>query len=839
MAELGARPDAADGLISGRYRLGELLGSGGSASVFTAVDVGEGTTVALKILHPHLSRSVSAREAFFGEARAAQALQHPNIVGVLAYGVHAPDAGGPGASAGTGGDTAGAGGDSAAPADDPQAWIALELVAGTSLAELVEQRGRLPIGEALAVADGVLSALEFAHAAGVVHRDVSPANVMLVRDPRGVLRPSGVRLVDFGLADAAGRAALGTDVLGRDGRADIPSSTESSPVESSWARAEASTVSSAESTTESSRVASAESSPVAGTVSSAESSPVAGTVSSADLTTESSRAASPEASAESSAEARPGVSSAASARRVGVVGNVNYLSPEQARGEPVDERGDLYQLGATLYFALVGRPPFVRSTRRAVMLAHLQAPPPVPSVLRPGLPRALDRLVVKALLKDPAQRFPDATRMRAAVRTAATHLAGADALPADDLARDGRAPGSGSPSALGGSGTMVLPAPSSYAGAAGSGRTAGTGRAAGAGRAAGTGSASVDGSGSAPGPDDTTQVLPTARSRRAAASHAAALAAGAPANAGARSTPAWSPASGAPAVGSTAANHPAASRTAANHPAASRTAASRAAANPAARGATNGSPTGGSASTPAPPRGPLARGALALWCGVGVVALLVIGAWALASGSVPPSSFAAGSEQTAAPTAEPTTTTTPATAATQPPTQAAAALVPVPVLQGSLAEARAALAAAGLTAGAVTLENAPRAADSVLSTSPAAGTTVAPGAVVDLTVASGSNAVPTVEGAAQDDAVTSIRTAGFDVVVTSRADAAPPGTVLQTLPAHGTVARLGSTVTIVVASPLPAATPDPTPTPTATAVPTPTSTATPPAPAPTPAAGPR
>ncbi|WP_291057740.1 PASTA domain-containing protein, partial [Herbiconiux sp.] len=224
----------------------------------------------------------------------------------------------------------------------------------------------------------------------------------------------------------------------------------------------------------------------------------------------------------------------------------------------------------------------------------------------------------------------------------------------------------------------------------------------------------------------------------------------------------------------------------------------------------------------------------ALWCAAGVVALLVVGAWALASGSVPPSSFAAGSEQTAAATPEPSVaSSTPTPTPTQGPTPVAAALIPVPVLQGSLAEARAALAAAGLTAGAVTLENAARAADSVLASNPVAGSPLVPGAVVDLTVASGSNAVPTVEGATQDDAVTSIRAAGFDVVVTSRADAATPGTVLQTLPASGTVARLGSTVTIVVATPLPVTPPSPTATPTP--MPTPTSTA----PAPTPEADPR
>ncbi len=74
-------------LISGRYRLGELLGTGGSASVFAAVDEHNGAPVALKILHPHLSDRPTARDAFLAEARRAEPLRHPNIVGVLGVGV--------------------------------------------------------------------------------------------------------------------------------------------------------------------------------------------------------------------------------------------------------------------------------------------------------------------------------------------------------------------------------------------------------------------------------------------------------------------------------------------------------------------------------------------------------------------------------------------------------------------------------------------------------------------------------------------------------------------------------------------------------------------------------
>ena len=280
------------GLVSGRYRLGELLGTGGSASVFSAVDVRDDRVVALKLLHPHLSGDPAAREALLREARAASGLRHPNIVAVLDTGVH----------------------------DDGTAWIALELAPGISLAEHVELHGVLGSLQTVALAAGVLRGLEAAHAAGLVHRDVSPANIMLSPGADALLTPADVRLVDFGLADAAGRPAL------------APPAAESG----------AST---------------------------------------------------------------PG----------GALGSVDYVSPEQASGGSVDARGDIYQLGAVLYFALTGRPPFPRDSAAETVDAHVNAPPPVPSVAQPRIPRAVDRLVVKAMLKAPGDRFQSAAEMLLAV----------------------------------------------------------------------------------------------------------------------------------------------------------------------------------------------------------------------------------------------------------------------------------------------------------------------------------------------------------------------------------------------------------------------------------------
>lgn len=297
-------------VIAGRFRLGELLGTGGSASVFAAVDERTGLQVALKVLHPHLSERPAAREAFLAEARRAQPLRHPNIVGVLGVGV----------------DREG---------EAPVAWIALDLADGSTLSRHVSTHGPLPPAQAVAVADGVLRALEAAHAIGLIHRDVSPSNVMVAPDAAGAVAADGVRLLDFGLADAAGTAALGTDDL-------------------------------------------------------------------------------------LSVDARG---------RAGVMGNVNYMSPEQVRGMPVDARGDVYQVGALLHFALTGRPPFPRDTTGQTLRAHLETPPPSPSDVDAHIPRGLDRIVLRAMLKDPADRFPSAVSMRAAVAALDLRASATSAAP--------------------------------------------------------------------------------------------------------------------------------------------------------------------------------------------------------------------------------------------------------------------------------------------------------------------------------------------------------------------------------------------------------------------------
>ena len=100
-------------------------------------------------------------------------------------------------------------------------------------------------------------------------------------------------------------------------------------------------------------------------------------------------------------------------------GTVAFMAPEQWRGEPVTARGDIYALGGTLYAALTGTRPFAEPSLPQLAYAVATAPPPVPSRLAPAVPAALDAVVARALAKEPAQRYPDASALAAAIRAAA------------------------------------------------------------------------------------------------------------------------------------------------------------------------------------------------------------------------------------------------------------------------------------------------------------------------------------------------------------------------------------------------------------------------------------
>jgi tRNA A-37 threonylcarbamoyl transferase component Bud32 len=155
-------------VLGGRYRLDRELARGGMAAVWIAEDPLLSRRVAVKLLHPQLAVDDALRTRFRNEAIAAAKLTHPGIVATY--------------------DT----GD-----DDGLAYIVMELVEGKTLRRVIDQDGKLPVGQAVEITSQVADALEHAHRQGLVHRDIKPANVLVQPDGR-------VKVTDFGIAKAAG-----------------------------------------------------------------------------------------------------------------------------------------------------------------------------------------------------------------------------------------------------------------------------------------------------------------------------------------------------------------------------------------------------------------------------------------------------------------------------------------------------------------------------------------------------------------------------------------------------------------------------------------------------------
>lgn len=152
-------------LLGDRYKLGEMIGTGGMADVYIADDERLSRKVAVKVLRSDLARDPSFVARFRKEALAAAGLNHPGIVAVYDSG------------------------------EEPAPYIVMELVEGHTLRELIHNGEHLPIDRVLEIAEGILSALEYSHEQGIVHRDIKPANVMIT--DQGV-----VKVMDFGIARA-------------------------------------------------------------------------------------------------------------------------------------------------------------------------------------------------------------------------------------------------------------------------------------------------------------------------------------------------------------------------------------------------------------------------------------------------------------------------------------------------------------------------------------------------------------------------------------------------------------------------------------------------------------
>ena len=260
----------------GRYRLDERIATGGMGEVWRATDTALDRQVAVKLLKHEYADDPTFRARFESEARHAAALHHSGIAQIYDFGAQAA-----------------------------RPFLVMEYVQGQPLHELL--RGGEPMdaaaaGDLLAQAGDAVGA---AHAAGIVHRDVKPANLIVTPDRR-------VKITDFGIARAAESVAL----------------TQTGQV----------------------------------------------------------------------------------------IGTPQYLSPEQAQGQPATPASDVYALGVVGYEMLTGRRPFVAETPIATALAHLRDPVPD---LPDSVPGPLAGVVRQALAKDPAERFADGTAFAAAVRQAA------------------------------------------------------------------------------------------------------------------------------------------------------------------------------------------------------------------------------------------------------------------------------------------------------------------------------------------------------------------------------------------------------------------------------------
>lgn len=279
-------------LIAARYELGPLIGRGGMSDVYLATDAKLGRRVAIKLLKSTLAADPVFRSRFRHEAQAAARMAHPTIVRVYDAGEEI---------------VRGAGG-----TETIVPFIVMEHVEGRLLKDIIHD-GPLPLAEASRIAEGILTALEYSHRAGVVHRDIKPGNVMVTSSGQ-------VKVMDFGIARAISDSA------------------------------------------------------------------------------------------------------ATVAQTSSILGTAQYFSPEQARGETVDARTDLYASGVVLFEMLTGRPPFQGESAVAVAYQHVSEAPVAPSTFNPQVPAAMDAVVLHALAKDRFERFQTASEFRADMTAAANGI---------------------------------------------------------------------------------------------------------------------------------------------------------------------------------------------------------------------------------------------------------------------------------------------------------------------------------------------------------------------------------------------------------------------------------
>lgn len=257
--------------LDGRYEIHELVGVGGMAYVYRAYDRMEDRWVAIKILKEEYSNDSEFLRRFRNESKAIAVLSHPNIVKIydVSFG-------------------------------DQIQYIVMEYIDGITLKHYIEQEGALRWQETVHFISQILSALELAHDHGIIHRDIKPQNILLLRD-------GTIKVTDFGIARF------------------LQNETQTMTDKA--------------------------------------------------------------------------------------IGSVHYISPEQASGHKITNKADIYSTGIVLYEMITGRLPFVADTAVSVVIMQIQNAPVPPREINPDIPYGLEQITLKAMEKNPENRFSSASVM--------------------------------------------------------------------------------------------------------------------------------------------------------------------------------------------------------------------------------------------------------------------------------------------------------------------------------------------------------------------------------------------------------------------------------------------